>query len=185
MDKRVINTKKLLKKTLIELLDNRGIEEITILELCTKSKVNRTTFYNHYEDIYQLFDEIVNDVLKDYHDSILGIRTVNINLFLGSIYDFIQRHKNIFKIIIKNRIELELAQKIIEISYKEFIELWYQFFHEISKEEVDMLFHSIFFGTVSLMTARFEVYSKKELISFTSKFVINALKPYSKNNLSN
>lgn len=97
MDKRVINTKKLLKKTLIELLDNRGIEEITILELCTKSKVNRTTFYNHYEDIYQLFDEIVNDVLKDYHDSILGIRTVNINLFLGSIYDFIQRHKNIFK----------------------------------------------------------------------------------------
>lgn len=62
-DKRVTKTKSLLKKTLIELLEERPFEQITVKELCQRAYVSRITFYTHYGDKYALVDEIFQDML--------------------------------------------------------------------------------------------------------------------------
>ena len=48
LDRRVEMTKRLLKKSLIELLKNESIEKISIRNLCQNADVNRSTFYKHY-----------------------------------------------------------------------------------------------------------------------------------------
>lgn len=42
----------------LELLQTKDISKITVRELCEKTSLNRTTFYNHYLDIYDLLDKI-------------------------------------------------------------------------------------------------------------------------------
>jgi AcrR family transcriptional regulator len=47
-------TQMVLKDSLVELMKNKPISEITVKEICEKADVNRTTFYAHYHDQQQL-----------------------------------------------------------------------------------------------------------------------------------
>ena len=63
-DKRIVKTKRSLKKALTDMLEKEDFEHISITELCLKAEVSRITFYSHYSDKYALVDEIFNDMLK-------------------------------------------------------------------------------------------------------------------------
>ncbi|WP_300410103.1 TetR-like C-terminal domain-containing protein [Lagierella sp.] len=56
-------TKELIKKEFIKLVSKRPLKNITIDELSQNCEINRNTFYYHYEDIYMLVREILNDEL--------------------------------------------------------------------------------------------------------------------------
>ena len=45
------NTAILMNKALIELLNKKDFEFITVKEICEKAGVNRSTFYLHYETV--------------------------------------------------------------------------------------------------------------------------------------
>lgn len=69
MDKRILNTKKSLKTGLLELLDKKPAEKITVRELCDISHVNRSTFYAYYKKPLDLLNEIKTDFLEDMKNS--------------------------------------------------------------------------------------------------------------------
>ena len=51
-DKRILKTKRSLKKAMTEMLDREDFEHISITELCGRAEVSRITFYSHYSDKY-------------------------------------------------------------------------------------------------------------------------------------
>ena len=61
VDKRIIKTKNNLKSALVELLKTYKIEDISIVELTNLAKVNRKTFYLHYNEVSSVFKEIENN----------------------------------------------------------------------------------------------------------------------------
>lgn len=63
LDKRILKTKKILKETLISMLEKIPFEKITVKEICEKSSTSRITFYNHYHDKYDLMDDVSKDML--------------------------------------------------------------------------------------------------------------------------
>lgn len=67
MDLRVEKTRKNIIDAFIELRSKKPIERITVKELCDKAQINKSTFYSHYHDIYDLSDYLENEVV----DSIL------------------------------------------------------------------------------------------------------------------
>lgn len=62
-DLRVIKTKKNLYESLLYLLKEKTFEEIKVSDICEKALINRSTFYAHYNDKYELFVDLI-DVLK-------------------------------------------------------------------------------------------------------------------------
>lgn len=69
-DYRVIRTKQLLKNALLDMLASQPLEKIRVQALCSKAQVNKTTFYNHYRDIYDLYKEILRDFFQETIDDI-------------------------------------------------------------------------------------------------------------------
>lgn len=67
-DLRYSRTDRLLSEALLELLKVKPVEKITIKDLTDRAAINRCTFYRHYQDIYdlleQLEDEIMDHVLE-------------------------------------------------------------------------------------------------------------------------
>lgn len=57
-------TKNLIKKEFLNLLEEKSLKSITIAELAEKCEINRNTFYYHYDDIYMLVREILQDELE-------------------------------------------------------------------------------------------------------------------------
>ena len=65
MDKRISKTKRNLKNTLRRLLRRKSLSSITVTELCKDAETSRITFYAHYNDKYDLANEMVRDILQD------------------------------------------------------------------------------------------------------------------------
>lgn len=63
-DRRIAMTKRLLKNAFIEMLHDKDIYHISIRELCENADVNRTTFYKHYGNQFDLLDDMENDFIE-------------------------------------------------------------------------------------------------------------------------
>jgi len=63
VDRRTLRTKKLLRQALVELMEEHGLERITVSQLTERADVNRGTFYLHYKDVTDLLQQIQEEVL--------------------------------------------------------------------------------------------------------------------------
>lgn len=63
-DNRVFKTKRDLKNALVSLLKSQSFDKLTVIDICNEACVNRITFYNHYKDKYELFDDALGDVIN-------------------------------------------------------------------------------------------------------------------------
>lgn len=61
-DLRVIKTKKLLYDSLLELMKDKPFEEIKVSDICDRALINRSTFYAHYSDKYELFSSYIESL---------------------------------------------------------------------------------------------------------------------------
>lgn len=83
-NKRAQQTKKNIQKTVLSLLQQKKVDAITVTEVCQKAKVNRTTFYRYYDDIYMCVDKIESEFLNsvDLPQGISPVKAIR-NLLTG------------------------------------------------------------------------------------------------------
>ena len=67
VDRRVRKTKAQLREGLARLMLQKSIKEITVKELVDEVDINRSTFYLHYTDIYQMLQQIEEDATGRNH----------------------------------------------------------------------------------------------------------------------
>lgn len=65
MDYRIAKTKQSIREAFIELRSDKALERVTIKELCELAKINKSTFYAHYADIYDLSEQIESEIILD------------------------------------------------------------------------------------------------------------------------
>jgi AcrR family transcriptional regulator len=61
---RLRRTQKLLRDALVELIDERGFDAITIGELTERAMVSRAAFYRNYQDKYDLVEQIFEEAMS-------------------------------------------------------------------------------------------------------------------------
>jgi len=65
-DPRVLRTHKLLQDALIELTAEYGFDTITVGDIANRATVNRATFYRHYQDKYDLTEQIFQEAIVQF-----------------------------------------------------------------------------------------------------------------------
>ena len=113
-ESKYFNTALLMDQALLLLLEKKDLEFITIKEICQKAGVNRSTFYLHYENIMDLFQEAVEMLNKDFYSSFVLKDATNIikngkaedgvfikEEFLEPYLTFVKKNKRVMQIIHK------------------------------------------------------------------------------------
>ena len=72
-DLRVIKTKNAIYDALVNLLRDNIFEEIKVSDICKKALINRSTFYAHFEDKYDLFMSFIDDLSTSFSEELKGI----------------------------------------------------------------------------------------------------------------
>ena len=72
-DLRVIKTKRAIRNAFAELLAEKDINEITIKDIANYAEINRKTFYSYYAGVYQLVDEIENEIVTDFINALQDV----------------------------------------------------------------------------------------------------------------
>ena len=66
-DIRIVKTRRDLRAALMHLMEKNNFDKINVNEICREALVNRMTFYKHYDDKYDL----LNDVLLEIKENIV------------------------------------------------------------------------------------------------------------------
>ena len=107
-------TKNLIKQEFIKLLNKKSLHNITVTEIAKQCKIERKTFYYHYENLPQLvkeiFDEDLEDVIKEFNE------TLSWEESFISAAKFILENKKVVKHMYESDYKVELEKYIFSIS---------------------------------------------------------------------
>ncbi|NMA65188.1 MAG: TetR/AcrR family transcriptional regulator [Clostridiaceae bacterium] len=102
-DRRVKYTKALLKEALVELLKERHISKISVTALCEVADVNRSTFYTHYTDQFDLLRQVEDEVitnLKSFLDKYVDDRMPITEQNLKGILEYAKNNADLFTVLL-------------------------------------------------------------------------------------
>lgn len=108
-DRRAIRTKKMIRKALSELIEEKGLNNISITDLTTRADINRGTFYLHYTDKYDLLEKVEDEIMKEIQEQTKGIDYINMmNIdvvnepipFIIKLFEYFKENANFMKAIL-------------------------------------------------------------------------------------
>lgn len=106
-DLRVIKTKTNLYRGLIELMKDKSFEDIKVSDICAKSIINRSTFYDHFNDKYELLQSLIDDLREELQNKLKVIKETHSikEYYVESIkllLNHVSENLNIYSSVIKN-----------------------------------------------------------------------------------
>ena len=63
-DRRTLYTKNVIKDALLEALEDKNFEQITVTDVCRRAEITRATYYLHYQSLTEVLDELLGDALQ-------------------------------------------------------------------------------------------------------------------------
>lgn len=116
-------TKKQLANALLDILQVKSFQKISVNELCNKSSISRSTFYLHFKDKYELLSFCLNEIYKEWNSEMDQYSPKD---FLMVMLNSCQENEKIFYNIFK----CELNEELLEIFYQFFSKYLTQFLEE-------------------------------------------------------
>ncbi|MED1203952.1 TetR/AcrR family transcriptional regulator [Heyndrickxia acidicola] len=129
-DLRVIRTKKSIREALVQLIEEKGFEAITVKDITTNAKINRGTFYSHYKDKYDLIAKCEEEFMNELEEKIiknvpniiadLGTNTPNTTSFtiLVPFFEYLNRNRGFMKAVLGPKGDLSFQTKLKEFMWK-------------------------------------------------------------------
>ena len=65
MDLRIKKTKRAIRSAFAELIKEKPMEKITVKEIAERAEINKTTFYAHYETVYDMVDQLAQETVAE------------------------------------------------------------------------------------------------------------------------
>ena len=67
-DRRILKTKRAIYEALVELMQKKKLNSITVTELAAAANINRKTFYTYYSTVNDVLDEVINELISSLKD---------------------------------------------------------------------------------------------------------------------
>jgi AcrR family transcriptional regulator len=64
-DRRILRTQLAIHAAFVQLVKEKGFDALSVKDITTRANINRGTFYLHYEDKYDLLEQIETGIIQD------------------------------------------------------------------------------------------------------------------------
>ncbi|MFJ7919871.1 TetR/AcrR family transcriptional regulator [Lysinibacillus fusiformis] len=133
-DLRVIRTVESIKGALVDLIEEKGFESITVKDITTKAKINRGTFYAHYQDKFDLMNsyqreimvemssiaqENLPNLIADFNTNNAKFQSMDIAVL---IFTFLDQNRRFMKAVLGNNGDLSFQTKLKDFMWKTLFE---------------------------------------------------------------
>lgn len=130
VDRRVRKTKKHLRQALTELMKEKSIKNITVRELSDLADINRGTFYIHYKDVFDMLEQIENEMFEGFNETINAYKSDDIlknpAAILADIFSFLGENSDICISLLGKNGDIAFLDKLKGVVKYKFLHEWFQ-----------------------------------------------------------
>lgn len=124
VDRRVKKTKKALHNALAEILSEKEIHCISIRELTDKADIHRATFYVHYKDIYDLYEQIENTVIAELSEIIKHDPLHSYDDIIKSLITYFYDNSTITHMLLTKNAKHSFYERVNQFLEDKYYEIW-------------------------------------------------------------
>lgn len=107
-------TKKLIKNTFAELINEyQELNKVTVSELVKRADINRGTFYNHYDSIYDVAEEFESELITVLFEDSKNLNSIDDFFnYLDYIVDYLKENEDTYKLLVSSKEPLMFLEKL-------------------------------------------------------------------------
>ncbi len=163
-DLRVINTRKRLRQTFARLMSEKPIQNITVAELCARAEINRSTFYAHYSDIYDLQQKLEQEIYGEFQATLAqvdlaagsqdlagGSSQSNVPLFMITMFGFLKRNADMCAVFLGPHSDRKFVMNLLDIAKETTIEQYGRAYKKASAHQLELFYTFIAYGCIGLL----------------------------------
>jgi AcrR family transcriptional regulator len=122
-----IRSKMLIRNSVIDLVEKKGnLSSITISEVVERANINRGTFYNHYNNVVEVIEELKDERVKMFLDELKKIASFkDFEQFINSIVKHFKENENTYRKLVRgvsrsmiDDLKIEVVKEIRRINPK-------------------------------------------------------------------
>ena len=173
-DRRARRTRRLLKESLLELMEQKHFSEISVRDVTDNADMNRTTFYLHYTDTTQLLQSMEEDLLVDAHIQ-ETVAAGTLRPVFEPILDFVVEHREVCTILFENNEVSQFAEHLQQLIHRNGTEVIRAWFQPMDDQQLSYLLRFITYGLIGLIREWFQknMDLPKEELLVTAEFLVD------------
>jgi AcrR family transcriptional regulator len=126
IDRRIKYTNLLLRESLISLMQTTPISKISVKILCESADINRSTFYAHYTDPYDLLRKLEQEVIAEVNEYIDTQETSEQSEFatqiLKQVLEYAGKNSGLLKVLLSENNDSKFQEDIMTLAQQKIIE---------------------------------------------------------------
>ena len=142
-DRRVRRTRMRLQQAMLELLKEKDARSITVRELTQRADVNRGTFYAHYKDVFDLLDQMEQDLFQRLTQLLSSYSTQDLQRgltpLLTDVFRFVRDDPVLRLAFLDQRTQDSFFRRLDQLIYKKCQEDWQGLFLPSRPAAVELL----------------------------------------------
>lgn len=125
-DRRARITKMAIRESLIELMDIYPVSKISVKMLCETAEINRSTFYAHYKDQYDLLRSVQQEILLDVKRQIIPAHLSEVSdsaiAVLVQVLIYARDHASLVKVLLSDHGDSSFQEELMQLAQKKLME---------------------------------------------------------------
>ena len=121
-----LRSQKLIKKAFAKLLHEKELSKITVSDIVKEAEICRGTFYAHFMDINDLFDQMENEIMDYVMKFIDEMGVVNFlenpRPVLDMVFSAIEKDKDFYKNLLLNKSATIISERMINMLRDKFVD---------------------------------------------------------------
>ncbi len=182
VDRRVRKTKRLLRECLTRLLKEKRVQDITVRELTEMADLNRGTFYLHYKDVFDLLEQMEEELLNDFHSLLnrLDARdsTTQPGEIFEEIFSLIQENADLVEILLGENGDLNFLNRLKALIREKCLKDWMELFRGGNATAFEACCAFVVSGAVGMVQHWLQsgmVQTPGELAGLTQRIILNGI----------
>lgn len=123
-DRRVLKSKEAIRQCFLALLKDKKLKQVTVSEICRMANIGRGTFYLHYLDVYDLYDQIEAELYQGLYQLFESCYPTsdaeNCRRLADGLTGYVAENKEIF-LLLNQAVDGHSLQKLCAVFYEKAI----------------------------------------------------------------
>jgi AcrR family transcriptional regulator len=172
-DLRVKRSQRLLRDALIDLIEERGFDTLTVGEITERAMVSRATFYRNYQDKYDLVEQIYAEATQVLFDALAEPTTEHPPRIWTRFFEHIAEYERLYRALLGRKgspwfvqkMRGSLAELIKQYTQLPFLAPMARFKSPLTGEYLRDVIATVFVETITWWLEQGRPYSPQEMAS--------------------